>query len=165
MPFPSKMALVKLTKENYHLFLDRIVDIENSSFLTPWSSNSFIGEFSNQLSNLWVAVSEEVVKGYVCFWMFDNEIQLVNIAVHPDHRKQGIGYNLVSDVIDSGVRNGIRNLWLEVRPSNSAARSLYDKFGFREVGRRPKYYRDSNEDAIIMALNLFEKKAYRFISN
>ena len=65
-----------------------------------------------------------------------------------------MGQFLLTRIIETGVSKGLKSVWLEVRPSNTAARSLYSKFGFQEVGRRPRYYRETNEDALIMYLEL-----------
>jgi ribosomal-protein-alanine N-acetyltransferase len=86
--------------------------------------------------------------------MFDSEIQLINLAVHPVSRGKRLAQFLLLRMIDTAVSRGLKSVWLEVRPSNIAARKLYDKLGFHEVGRRPRYYAESNEDAIVMALEL-----------
>ena len=76
----------------------------------------------------------------------------MNVAVHREWRGKGIGYRLLSKMFEVSIFTGAQTAWLEVRPSNLAARSLYEKAGFKEVGRRPHYYDDTHEDAIIMSV-------------
>ncbi|MBN2124110.1 MAG: ribosomal protein S18-alanine N-acetyltransferase [Deltaproteobacteria bacterium] len=157
--------IVGVSRGNYEKYLEGIMDIENISFPSPWSRNAFIQELTNPVSHLWVVPIDQSVAGYICFWMFDSEIQLIDIAVHPEKRGQGFGYFLLSNMIETGVAKGIRSVWLEVRESNQPAKRLYQRFHFEDVGRRPRYYRDTNEDAIVMALRLSERDRYRKVSN
>jgi ribosomal-protein-alanine N-acetyltransferase len=158
-------AVVRVTKANIESCLDLIMEIENVSFLSPWSRNAFMQEAKNPISHLWVAMEDGALSGYLCFWMFDSEIQLINIAVHPEKRGRGLGQYLLKGMIETGVAHGMHQVWLEVRTSNVSARRLYEKLGFTVVGRRPRYYRDTNEDAVVMSLSLSEKQAYRKVSN
>ena len=158
-------SLVTITKKNYQNYLDGIIEIERSSFPTPWSTNSFIQEIKNSVSHLWAVILKSNLSAYICFWMFASEIQLINIAVHTEWRGKGFGHNLLMQMIEAGISKGIQQVWLEVRLSNMPAKMLYEKLGFLEVGRRRKYYSDTNEDAIIMALSLSNDKQYRFASN
>ena len=146
--------LVKIVRENFPVYAKQILDIENSSFASPWSINAFSTEISKPISHLWALISDKILSGYICFWMFDSEIQIINFAVHPIKRGKGLGQFLLTKVIDTGISKRFKWIWLEVRPSNLAAKGLYDKLGFNEVGRRPRYYRENNEDAIIMLLKL-----------
>jgi ribosomal-protein-alanine N-acetyltransferase len=157
--------LVKIGTENCQTYLGQIIEIEKLSFQSPWSINAFQSELKNPVSNLWALTSDNILLGYVCFWMFDSEIQIINIAVHPHKRGQRLGYHLLTAIIETSISHGMRNIWLEVRPSNLAAMRLYRKFGFQEVGRRPRYYTDTNEDAILMALELSQKESRHMASN
>ena len=158
-------SIVEVTKDNYSRYLDQILEIENRSFISPWSAHAFKSELSNPVSFLWALMADEVLSGYICFWVFDSEIQLVNIAVHTDKRGQGFGRLLMDSIIETGVSKGIKSIWLEVRPSNGSAMSLYDKLGFEEIGRRKRYYSDTGEDAIVMALALPLKGHFQLVSN
>ena len=151
-------SFVKVTTENYHLYIERILEIETLSFPAPWSLRAFLEEIKNPISHLWVVVEDKVLSGNICFWMFDREIQTINLAVHPDKRNRSLGQYLLTKMIEEGISKGIPNIWLEVRRSNSAAKHLYEKFGFEAVGCRPRYYKETDEDAIIMALTLTEMK-------
>lgn len=149
--------LVKITQKNFLIYQAQILEIERRSFPTPWSVNAFVAEIRKPISNLWALTIDKILWGYMCFWMFDREIQLVNIAVHPLKRGQHHGQSLLEKMLEIGIQHGIHYIWLEVRPSNQAAKNLYYKFGFREIGRRPRYYPDTNEDAIVMALGTPKK--------
>lgn len=158
-------SLVEVTRENCDFYLEGILEIETLSFPSPWSHRSFLQEVKNPISHLWALTVDWAVSGYVCFWMFDSEIQLINIAIHPERRSNGFGYLLLSRMIEKGVSSGMHHVWLEVRLSNLAARKLYEKLGFEGVGRRPRYYRDTNEDALIMSLSLVERIPHSRLSN
>ena len=146
--------LVKVTKENFLIYQKQILDIERLSFPSPWKLNAFIAEIKKPISHIWAITAEKSLWGYICFWMFDSEIQILNIAVHPLKRGQNFGWTLLAKMLEISDSNDIRYIWLEVRPSNRPARKMYQKIGFQEVGRRPGYYPDTNEEAIIMALEL-----------
>ncbi len=150
-------SLVDITTKNYQNYMNRILEIENYSFPSPWNLKVFQEEIKNSFSHFWVLTVDEVLSGYICFWMFDSEIQLINIAVHPNRRGKGLGYYLVEKMIKEGISNGIQSIWLEVRTSNFDAQSLYQKLGFEEVSRRARYYGDTNEDAIVMSLAFMQK--------
>ena len=151
-------SLIKINPENYHLYIEKVLEIENLSFLSPWGYQAFLEELRNPISHLWGVTENKILYGNLCFWMFDREIQLINLAVHPKKRCKGFGLYLLTKMIEECISKGIPNIWLEVRRSNLAAKSLYDKLGFEAVGCRPRYYSDTNEDAIIMALALTEMK-------
>jgi ribosomal-protein-alanine N-acetyltransferase len=149
-------SFVKINPDNCHLYIERILEIEDLSFSSPWSLRAFLEEIKNPISHLWGATENGILSGNICFWMFDREIQLINLAVHPMKRKRGLGYYLLTKMIEECIPKGIPKLWLEVRRSNLAAKRLYAKLGFEAVGCRPQYYNETKEDAIIMALTLKE---------
>ncbi len=158
-------SLVTITKENFHPFLQKILEIEELSFPSPWSVNALKSEIENPISHLWALIMGKVISGYICFWTFDSEIKLMSVAVHPHDRGKGLGHHLLKEMIETGISKGMRQIWLEVRPSNLVAKGLYERLGFEEAYRRPRYYPDTHEDAIVMSLNLLEKDPYRSISN
>jgi ribosomal-protein-alanine N-acetyltransferase len=135
--------------------LDEVVAIERLSFTLPWSRGAFLYEMEqNRVARCFVMRDGTRVVGYVCLWEIGDEVHVTNIAVHPDIRRRGIGRTLLTSVIDEARQHGARVVALEVRPSNEDARSLYDAFGFRVVGRRKGYYYDTGEDALVMELGL-----------
>jgi [ribosomal protein S18]-alanine N-acetyltransferase len=158
-------VLVDIAQGNFESYLDAIMEIERLSFPTPWSRNAFVQELKNPISHLWALLEGGTLSGYLCFWMFDSEIQLINVAVHPEKRGMGLGLFLMGKMVEAGVANGMHKIWLEVRTSNLPAQRLYDKLGFITVGRRTLYYRDTNEDAIVMSLGLAERPAARKVAN
>ena len=157
--------LVAITKENFQPFLQKILEIEELSFQSPWSVRALKSEIENPVSHLWAVITGKATSGYICFWMFDREIQLMNMAVHPHARGRGLGHYLLKKMIEAGISKGMRQIWLEVRPSNVVAKGLYQSLGFKEAYRRPGYYPDNREDAIVMSLNLSEIDPYPSIQN
>ncbi|MBW1798223.1 MAG: ribosomal protein S18-alanine N-acetyltransferase [Deltaproteobacteria bacterium] len=147
-------SLVEVTGGNFPIFQLDILEIERNSFPSPWDLSSFLSEIDRSISHFWGLLIDEVLEGYICFWIFANEAHLMNIAVHPKWRGKGLGERLLCKMIEVGISEGAKTAWLEVRPSNLVARSLYEKAGFKEVGFRPRYYKEKNEDAIIMSLPL-----------
>jgi [ribosomal protein S18]-alanine N-acetyltransferase len=148
------MSILAITPENVASLLPAILEIERVSFISPWSGDAFLQEVRNPASCFWSIFVEGGLAGYICFWIVDREIQLLNVAVHPAKRGRGLARCLLREMIRTGVSRGMKQVWLEVRPSNRGARSLYEKIGFEAVGRRRRYYRDTDEDAILMSLNL-----------
>jgi len=132
--------------------LGEILQIEQASFPTAWSERMFRNELRSPLSRNLVARRPEDgrICGYINFWVFAGEVHLNNIAVHPDLRGEGIGSLLVGEMIAIARKERAFWLTLEVRPSNLAAIGLYEKFGFKVRGVRPRYYTDTLEDAFIM---------------
>jgi ribosomal-protein-alanine N-acetyltransferase len=132
--------------------------IETLSFPTPWSRWSFLAELGQQNSHMLVAGPPPPQPwqtwGYLIFWVVLEEMHILNLAVHPAHRRQGIARRLLSEGLDQARELGVELAWLEVRPSNVPARALYESFGFKEVGRRPRYYDDTQEDALLLTLEM-----------
>ncbi len=94
--------------------------------------------------------SQNTLVGLGCFWSILEEAHITILAVHPDYQRQGLGKFLLYALLRDAKRRQLEWATLEVKPSNQAALSLYQKFGFKEVGRRPKYYKDTGEDALIL---------------
>jgi ribosomal-protein-alanine N-acetyltransferase len=132
-----------------------VVAIEKRSFPLPWSENSFRSDLTtNSAAHLLVAEQKNGagrrIAGYAAYWLVVDEAHLSTLAVDPELRRQGIGERILRDAMLHAARNGADMMTLEVRVSNEAARRLYEKLGFRVVGRRPRYYKDNLEDAILM---------------
>ncbi len=134
--------------------LSEILAIERVSFPTPWTEGMFLDELKTmQAQCLVVKVDIEgkaVVGAYIIFWIVADEVHLHNLAVRKEFRRQGLGYNLMTLMKDIGAQLGATRQTLEVRETNSAAIKLYRKCGFAVKGRRPKYYNDTGEDALVM---------------
>ena len=130
--------------------VSRIAHIEKLCFSDPWSENSIASELENDLSSWLVAVEGEEVAGYVGSQTVMGETDMMNIAVHPDYRRQGIGRQLIAALICGLKERGNRSLMLEVRASNEPAKALYAALGFQQIGVRPRYYSKPREDALIL---------------
>jgi len=152
-------TIVNITVDNFERYQDEILEIEKSSFPSPWSPHAFREELTRLVSHLWALTIDEHVAGYISFWMFAREIHIMNIAVNSKRRGKGLGRHLLTKMIEEGISKGVNTVWLEVRPSNLMARIMYERAGFEEIGRRPRYYRDTNEDAIVMSLTLCQNEA------
>jgi [ribosomal protein S18]-alanine N-acetyltransferase len=125
--------------------------IEQSSFTTPWPPHAYESEIqTNRLAQYIVARIDDQVVGYAGMWLMVDEAHITTFAVHPRWRRRRIGEHLLLTMLDLAVVRRAREATLEVRLSNLAARRLYEKYGFRPVGLRPRYYSDDNEDALIM---------------
>lgn len=139
--------------------IPNVVEIENISFSTPWSAQSFKKEIYKPYSISRVAIMDSRIVGYICAGRIIDEAHILNLAVHPDCRKMGIGRLLVSTVLEELINTGCRYVYLEVRASNIAAIRLYEGFGFKKIGIRKHYYVMPEEDAYVMMLE-FKKNQY-----
>jgi ribosomal-protein-alanine N-acetyltransferase len=136
-----------------------MLEIENASFPAPWHRMSFESELGERTSRSLVVKerregSADVLVGYIFFRVIEDEMHILTLAVDGAHRRRGLGTLLLTQGRALAWKEGARTAFLEVRPSNSAARKLYEKLGFCVVGRRPRYYMETGEDAIVMAKNL-----------
>jgi ribosomal-protein-alanine N-acetyltransferase len=131
--------------------IEDILVVEKLSFSIPWSRDSFVKEIvDNNLAIYLVAKVNEKAVGYIGMWKVLNEGHITNVAVHPEFRHQGIGDQLVSELLSLCEKENIDLVTLEVRKSNQNAIKLYEKHGFVAEGIRKAYYQDNKEDAIIM---------------
>ena len=130
--------------------VEDMVNLEKMYFSDPWSANAFYSELNNPLSLWLVAVDAGRVVGYVGSQTVLGEADMMNLAVHEDYRRQGLGRQLVEALISRLSQQGSHILMLEVRVSNAPAIALYEKLGFQVVGKRPNYYYKPREDAFIM---------------
>jgi ribosomal-protein-alanine N-acetyltransferase len=155
----NKLEISKMVGED----LDEVMKIEEVSFSSPWSRGMFLTELrDNPFSTLLAAkvihprgeVAEAHLVGYCCFWIVFGEVHIMNLAVHPDWRRKGIGTRLVEEAISISRKQAVQKIHLEVRRSNDSARKLYEKFGFQVIAVRPNYYTQPREDALLMALEL-----------
>lgn len=140
------MILTNMRQEH----VAQVAELEKLCFRDPWSENSVASELKNALSLWLVAVDGERVAGYVGSQTVMDESDMMNVAVHPDYRKQGIATALILGLVEELRKRGSRSLTLEVRASNENAISVYSKLDFQEVGRRKNYYRNPREDALIL---------------
>jgi len=131
--------------------------IESLSFSNPWSDNTFRGEIQNTAVSFPLVVvrrpGQEVV-AYIIYWQIGDDVQVNNVAVHPDCRGLGLGETMMRYAIAKVREAGAAFMTLEVRPSNTPAVTLYKKLGFEIMGTRKNYYTKPDEDAYVMALEL-----------
>ena len=128
----------------------QIAQLEKICFSDPWSEKSVASELDNKLAFWLVAAEGDTVAGYIGSQTVIDETDMMNVAVHPDFRRQGIAEALVNTLVENLKQMGSRCLTLEVRASNAPAIALYEKLGFAEIGRRKNYYRNPREDALIL---------------
>jgi ribosomal-protein-alanine N-acetyltransferase len=132
--------------------LDEVLDIERRSFPEPWSRGMFLHELKLPFSKSIVARAADApheLLGYICWWLIGDELQILNVAAHPERRQRGIGRALVELVLHEAQTRRAGTITLEVRRGDTAATALYRSFGFAESGVRRNYYRHG-EDAILM---------------
>jgi ribosomal-protein-alanine N-acetyltransferase len=130
--------------------VDAVADLEAICFADPWSANSVASELTNPLSCWLVALEADTVVGYIGSQTVMGETDMMNVAVHPDHRRKGIAVSLIHALVQKLKECESHCLTLEVRASNAPAIALYEKLGFTEAGRRRNYYRNPKEDALIL---------------
>jgi ribosomal-protein-alanine N-acetyltransferase len=134
--------------------IDQVVAIDQVSFSLPWPARSFQYELTeNPASRSWVVELDGRIVGMIVIWLIVDEAHIATIATHPEFRRQGIGGQLLLHALRSARMEGARKAFLEVRAGNLAAQAMYRKHGFKEDGRRPRYYNDNHEDAVLMSLD------------
>ena len=133
-----------------HCHVPQVAALEKACFSDPWSEQSVAGELSNPLSVWLVCVEKDRVLGYVGSQTVLGETDMMNVAVSPDARRRGIGEKLILELVERLKERDSHCLTLEVRATNAPAIALYEKLGFTQVGRRPNYYRNPKEDALIL---------------
>ena len=141
-----------ITIERMHRnHVEQIAALEQCCFSDPWSSRSIESELDNRLSLWLVAMDGDVVAGYIGSQTVLGEADILNVAVSTEYRRRGIGEKLIVALAQMlKAEKDVYQLTLEVRVSNEPAIALYDKLGFKEVGRRPNYYSHPKEDAYIL---------------
>jgi len=143
------MNIRRMTLED----IPAVVALDKLSFTLPWPERSFRFELTdNPSSRCWVYELDGQIVGMIVAWMLVDEAHIATISTHPDHRRQGIARQLLTHALRYMSREGAVSSFLEVRENNTAARDMYGKFGYEESGRRKRYYKDTNEDAILMTL-------------
>lgn len=140
------MTIVKMTRDH----VKAVAELEKICFRDPWSENSVASELDNSLALWLVAEVDGEVAGYIGSQTVMGETDMMNVAVHPEYRRQGVAERLVISLIEHLRLRSSHCLTLEVRASNEPAKNLYAKLGFVEIGCRNNYYRNPKEDALIL---------------
>lgn len=142
--------------------VERVHEIDTLSFSMPWSERSYRFELTeNRHSIVLVADASSpdgtsLVVGMIVIWVILDEAHIATIAIHPDFRGYGTGRRLLARGLIAAYERGARLSYLEVRKGNLTAQRIYEQFGFQVVGERPRYYKDNNEDALLMTLNCLQ---------
>jgi [ribosomal protein S18]-alanine N-acetyltransferase len=154
-----KLTIRKMTLDD----VPAVVDLDQKSFSLPWPERSFRFELTdNPASRCWVAELDGQIVGMIVVWLLVDEAHVATIATHPDFRRKGIAKRLLAHALQRLIDQGAHSSFLEVRESNLAAQEMYRKFGYVETGRRRRYYRDNDEDAILMNLDSLEAERLMF---
>jgi ribosomal-protein-alanine N-acetyltransferase len=148
---PSELTQEVRVRRLAYSDLPAVISIERRSFPTPWSLAMFVLELSKPSGICLAASVGDQLLGYVICSRYDQVWHLMNIAVAPEHRRGGVAGRLLRRLFDEA--GGVLPFTLEVRVSNRQAIEMYERFGFRSAGVRPRYYHDNGEDALIMWLD------------
>jgi ribosomal-protein-alanine N-acetyltransferase len=147
------MNIRRMTLED----IPAVVALDSLSFSLPWPERSFRFELTdNPASRCWVMELDGRIVGMIVSWLLADDVHIATLATHPDHRRQGIAGKLLMHALRYTFKEGAVSSFLEVRENNLAAQEMYHKFGYEAVGRRKGYYKDTNEDAILMTLTSLE---------
>lgn len=144
------MEFVKATAAD----LEPVTQIEKNVMSCPWSFDNFTEALNSDHCIFLVAKDEQRVAGYVLFYLSVPEAELPDIVVDSSYRRQGVARGLLKKAIELAKSQGVADIFLEVRESNTLAKTLYNQFGFTELGIRKNFYSEPVENAICMKLSL-----------
>ena len=130
--------------------ISQVAEIERQIFSIPWSEKAFKDSMESDNTIYIVAKEDNNVTGYAGMYLSFEEGNITNVAVNPSSRRKGIGEKIVRDILNRAYEKGVRDVFLEVRETNSAAIALYEKIGFKEEGIRKNFYEKPKENALIM---------------
>lgn len=133
--------------------IDGVFVLEQLVYKNPWTKQNFIDELKNEYSRMYVLKENNIILGYIGAWVVIDEADITKVTVLPELQNKGLGKYLLSFLINSLIKENVRQINLEVRKSNAGAIHLYEKFGFKQIAVRKKYYSDG-EDALIYVLVL-----------
>ncbi|MBD2598588.1 ribosomal protein S18-alanine N-acetyltransferase [Nostoc spongiaeforme FACHB-130] len=148
----SELKLRSLTTDD----LSTILELDQACFGGLWTLAGYQRELespNSELLGLFAPLSSIKLLGMGCFWSIVDEAHITILAIHPQYHRQGLGQALLYALLKTACDRGLERATLEVRASNVAAISLYEKFGFKTAGRRRRYYKDNDEDALILWLS------------
>jgi len=134
--------------------IEQLVELERLCFATPWTQEQFSLCLAQEHFYVFGLKSGNRLMGYISFFLVGKEMEILNLAVHPEKRRHGLGTKLLTAALSFFRRKKGKKVLLEVRPSNVAALNLYRRAGFVQVGLRRNYYPDNREDALVMALEI-----------
>jgi len=152
---PSQLTLRPMRMAD----LSSVVELDRISFPTPWPKDAFAYELTrNRNSVCWVAeglndLNVAILIGSIVIWLEKPFAHIGTLAINPEYRERGIGQRLLAEALRVCIQRGAKRAMLEVRAGNKAAQALYHKFGFMVRGLKEAYYKDTQEDALIMVLD------------
>ena len=134
--------------------IPEVVEIDRSSFTLPWTERSFKYEVTeNGASRCWVTEVDGQVAAMLVLWVIVDEAHIATIATHPKFRRRGFAKKMLIHALVAAREEGVKKALLEVRARHVVAQKIYCDIGFADVGRRPMYYRDNGEDAVLMTMD------------
>jgi [ribosomal protein S18]-alanine N-acetyltransferase len=139
--------------------LSTIALMETQMFTDPWPESSFVDCLENSDSGILIAEIDKIIAGYAVYFINLGEAHLANLAISPKYRGKSIAKSFINDILKIAKESKCEYIFLDVRPSNSAAISLYKKFEFYELYRKPGYYHSPLEDSLVMVKNLWEDES------
>jgi [ribosomal protein S18]-alanine N-acetyltransferase len=147
-----------LIRQMTHEDMPAVITLEQAAFRNPWSPELLRRELDHEWSTILLVEEPQPgghqrLLGLAIFWIVQDEVHVLNVAVAPEHRRRGVGRAVMDEVLGRGRHRRCVLATLEVRRSNEAAIGLYKSLGFRTVGVRPNYYVDEKEDALVMVLD------------
>jgi [ribosomal protein S18]-alanine N-acetyltransferase len=151
--------------------LPAVLVIDRASFSLPWPESAYRYELVSNETSICQVVETGMtgqgrqIIGMIVTWVILDEAHIATIATHPDYRQQGVARLLLVENLATAIARGARRAMLEVRESNLAAQNLYRQFGFESVGRRPHYYKDNGEDALLMTLPMLDEGYLAWLRN
>ncbi len=131
--------------------LPALLALEHRAFDRPWPEGAFEQELTLPQAEVWMATDGDQAIGYVDFWIVHGEVSLLNVAVDPGHRRQGLARRLLACMQSRAEEEDADAIFLEVRRGNDGARALYSSEGFEQIGIRKRYYSDTGEDALVLS--------------
>lgn len=131
-----------------------VMEIEKLSFVSPWTKRLFEESLLSPISSNFIMKKGLEALGYIILYSVADEAHILNIAVHPHYRERGCASSMINHVLGYFNYKGVHQFFLEVREGNMGAIRLYQRFGFEKIGKRKKYYAETNEDALVMCLSM-----------
>lgn len=147
-------ALIEIGPQNAERYLAQLLAIEEQAFSEPWSKEAYLTEIERPISHIVAMTEGDTLLGYAGFWQILDTAEINNVAVAEQYRSRGVGRMLMSGLLDLAALLGCSRCNLEVRSGNSAALALYEGLGFYLVGKRPDYYDNPTEDALLMTCDI-----------
>lgn len=166
-PVPDFFLVRPMTLDD----LPQVYRIELDSFTLPWPFNSYVYELTkSRVSRCYVAATNDdkdrkKILGMIVIYLIEDEAHVATFAVHPEYRRNGVGWRLLLHALKDTSQEGATHAFLEVRAGNESAIKLYEKFGFTRVGVRKNYYSDNHEDAILMNLDNMTKSHLTYVES